>query len=154
MIHHAVELDDILFMLNLDGAAREMEIGLAVQGWSELVEPLKAVASDIKEPLPVDDRIGLYSDMFSFTVAGVPSAGLIPAGPRERRGFSHTAADTVDKVSPKNLRRDAILIARLLLRLANWEEWPAHHRTPAEIEQMLEEKGLAEVLRWEGRYPF
>jgi Zn-dependent M28 family amino/carboxypeptidase len=152
--HHADELNHIIFMLNLDGAAREMEIGLAVQGWSKLVEPLKAVASDIQEPLLVNDRVGLYSDMFSFTVAGVPSAGLIPAGPRERRGFSHTAADTVDKVSPKNLRRDAILIARLLLRLANWEEWPAHHKTPAEIEHMLEERGLAEVLRWEGRYPF
>jgi Zn-dependent M28 family amino/carboxypeptidase len=151
---HGADLDNTVFMLNLDGAAREMEIGLAVQGWSELVEPLRAVACDIEEPLPVDDRIGLYSDMFSFTLAGIPSAGLVPAGPRERRGFSHTAADTVDKVSPKNLRRDAILIARLLLRLACLEEWPARHKTSAQLKQSLDERGLAEVLRWEGRYPF
>lgn len=50
----------------------------------------------------------------------------------------------MNKVSPKNLHRDALPAARLLARVAN----------RADIKQMLEEKGLAEVLRWERRYPF
>jgi Zn-dependent M28 family amino/carboxypeptidase len=152
------EVAKVEFMLNLDGAGRGGDTNLILQGWNELRGLFTALGKEMKQPLTVGSQISPYSDMFPFAMAGVPSATMSSAGdPRSGRGWGHTAADTLDKVSPRGLAADAMTVARLFLRLANIAEdrgWPARRRTPEELKALLAEQDLLEVLTIEGRYPF
>ncbi|MDI6895018.1 MAG: M28 family peptidase [Bacillota bacterium] len=153
---HRGEVGRFAFMLNLDGAGREGDKFFALQGCPELKEPMEAALRDMKQPLPVGNRPGLYSDFYPFMLAGVPSATIsgFTSGPGAGRGFGHTAADTVDKVSARGLQMDAILVGRLMLRLAAVDPWPGRHRAWPEIKETLAAEDLLEPLRYEGRYPF
>ncbi len=152
---HADELDQLKFMLNLDGAGREGDKGLALQGCIELIPYFRRVAADMKEPLLVDSNFGLHSDMYPFSLAGVPSGYLaVMEEVRTGRNWGHTAADTLDKVSPRWLRLDSMLVARLVLRMACWPEWPGRRRTRDEVRDLMEQLGFLEVLKYTGRMPF
>lgn len=151
---HQDELNNIRFMLNLDGTGREAELGVAIQGWTDLILPLRSMVKDMRDSTAVDNYVALYSDMYSFLAAGVPSAALLPMSQAPVRNWGHTAADTLDKVSLRDLRRDAILTGRLLLRVANADIWPAHRKSPTEVAALLTDYGLREVLEIEGRWPF
>jgi len=144
------------FMLNLDGAGRHGDTALFLQGWEELAPVLRAAMDDMKQPVTVANRLSPYSDMYPFVLAGVPAATMssLGGGPKAGRGWGHTAADTFDKVSPRALQLDALIVARLLLRLANLGPgWPAEHKTPADIRSLLAGEDLLEVLRFERREP-
>ncbi len=154
---HTQEMSHVEFMLNLDGAGRPGESSVVVQGWKELIPVFQQLNEDMKEAFNVRNRISPYSDMYPFVLAGVPAATMASAstGPRGARGWGHTAADTLDKVSPRALQKDALLVARMLLHLANGpENWPAPHKPKEEIKQLLDEEELLEVLKYEERYPF
>jgi hypothetical protein len=71
------------------------------------------------------------------------------------RGWGHTEADTVDKVSLRGLQMAAILTARVLLRMstATAEEWPGRHRTPEELRAQVAENDYTESLQRSGRLP-
>lgn len=151
---HAAELPRHVFMMNMDGAGGLGETTCVLQGWPELVPVLKGLFRDLREPVVVGDQVSLYSDMYPFAVAGVPAGTM---GTHDRRpgqlgrGWGHTAADTLDKVSPKGLRMDAALAARLALRLSHLDPFPAAHKTPADMRTLLEKNGLVEILQYEGR---
>ena len=151
---HRDELDKIAFMLNLDGTGRDADLGVAIQGWTDLILPIRNMVKDMRDSTSVDDYVALYSDMYSFTAAGVPNAALLPMSQAPVRNWGHTAADTLDKVSLRDLRRDAILTARLLLRVSNAENWPARRKSPEQVAALLKDYGLREVLEIEGRWPF
>ena len=151
---HRDELDNIAFMLNLDGTGREAELGIAIQGWTDLILPIRNMVKDMHDSVAVDNYVTLYSDMYSFTAAGVPNAALLPMSQAPVRNWGHTAADTLDKVSLRDLRRDAILTARLLLRVSNAENWTVRRKSPAEVIALLTENGWREVLEIEGRWNF
>ncbi len=165
------EIPKVEFMLNLDGAGRGGETAIVLQGWTELRGLFNDIGKDMKQPLIAVSQISPYSDMFPFALAGVPSATMqaISEGPRTGRGWGHTAADTLDKVSPRGLQMDALTVARVFLRLATLEAgtpgaglpkatwkgtWPAARKGPAELKALLGEQDLLDVLRVEGRYPF
>jgi Zn-dependent M28 family amino/carboxypeptidase len=151
---HAAEMGRHVFMMNMDGAGGVGETSCVLQGWPELVSPLKGMFRDMRESVIVGDQISLYSDMYPFAVAGVPAGTM---GSRDLRpgqlgrGWGHTAADTLDKINPKGLRMDAALAARLALRLSQVEPFPAAHKTPAEMRALLERERLVEILEYEGR---
>ncbi|MEW6523231.1 MAG: M20/M25/M40 family metallo-hydrolase [Bacillota bacterium] len=154
---HMAELKDCEFMLNLDGAGRHGDTALVLQGWSELKGVFRDLSKDMKHPITVGNRISPYSDMYPFVLEGVPAANMMSLGgePRTGRGWGHTAADTLDKVSPRALQMDALTVARLALRLTNLEvSWPAPHKTRQEIKELLDREELLEVLKYERRYPF
>lgn len=169
--HAGDEVQKVEFMLNLDGAGRGGETAIVLQGWSELRGLFNDISKDMKHPLTVGSQISPYSDMFPFALAGVPSATLRSSGvgPSTGRGWGHTAADTLDKVSPRALQMDALTVARVFLRLATldagvpgaglpkatWKgTWPAARKGPAELKELLAEQDLLDVLKVEGRYPF
>jgi len=151
---HAAEMGRHVFMMNMDGAGGVGETSCVLQGWPDLAGPLKGMFREMRESVVVGDQISLYSDMYPFAVAGVPAATM---GTRDirpgqlGRGWGHTAADTLDKVSPKGLRLDAALAARLALRLSRVDPFPAAHKTPAEMRALLERDRLVEILEYEGR---
>lgn len=139
-------------MLNLDGPGRRDELGVALQGWGELIKPLRGIARDMRDPVLIDNYVIPYCDAFPFMTAGLPSATLFPIGEMPERGWNHTPADTLDKISIRDLRRDAILTARLLLRISNARYWSAPRKSLAEVQSLLTAAGFREILELEGRW--
>src|SRR5436305_1374654 len=80
--------------------------------------------------------------------AGVAAGTLASKDSRQGmigRGWGHTEADTVDKVSLRGLQMGAILTARVLLQMstASESEWPGRHRTADEMRKLVEENDYA-----------
>lgn len=151
---HQAELSEVRFVLNLDTVGGPGRLTLFLQGWPELLSRFQDQAQAINPESMVVDRLVPYSDHFPFTLQGVPSAMVASWSGGSGRGWGHTAADTVDKVSPGSLQAAAAFTARLLLHLAaDPEPWPPH-RTQEEVKMLLQKEGLEEVMRLEGRWPF
>jgi len=159
---HRDEAERFKFMLNLDSAGYGTDgAGIQLTGdRTELVQPFRAAARSIGQDLVIDNGLVTTSDHFPFFLEGVPCGSYMRMGPAPGaggtglRGWGHTAADTLDKVSPATLRSVSALLARFVLRLSNLPEWPARGQTQDEIIRILDDYRLSEVLKMENRYPF
>ena len=144
---HASEMAQIRLMLNLDCVVMSRPKGFVfhkIPGAGAYVESLRM---QMREPLPFIDRVHNHSDHFPFLMKGVPTAEI--GGGRfdpRVKAFAHMAGDTPDKVSFTDLREEAALAARLLLRAANDPNWPFGPRTPDEIDELLISTGIREKL--------
>jgi Zn-dependent M28 family amino/carboxypeptidase len=88
--------------------------------------------------MPVGQKINAHSDHFAFFLEGVPSAWMGDAHrPSQGRGFGHTHWDTIDKVEMTQLRDASSVGARLALRIANADVFPASRRSKAAVEELL-----------------
>ncbi len=149
------EVEQVDFMLNLDGGALNSGRGLALQGLEELRPLFGSYCREMGYPLELNNRVGTASDHFPYWMRGVPAASMFarrPAG--QGRGFGHTRADTLDKVSEVELKESAMVAARLLLRLAEHPEPIGRLRSRAELRQILLDHDLEEPLRAQDKWPF
>ncbi len=152
---HMAEMKNIDFMWNLDGAGRPGSKDIALMGFSELLPYFRGIAKDMMHPMIVDNKISMYSDMFPFFLKGVPSGYFnVMEQQSLTRGWGHTIADTLDKVSLRGLQGDAVQLARILARMASGTGPIAKHKTEKQVKELLEAEGLGEVLRLEKRWPF
>ncbi len=131
---------------------------ISLTGTPELVPYFQHLADEFAYKFDVVDRFAGHSDHFPFALAGVPAGTLSSKDSRQGmigRGWGHTEADTVDKVSLRGLQMGAILTARVLLRMstASDEEWPGRHRTAEEMRKLVEENDYTESLTRSGRMP-
>jgi Zn-dependent M28 family amino/carboxypeptidase len=150
------ELKRIKMMINTDavGISAKTGHGFVVCGPTELVPYLEALIDglgtfDREWELPkVTQAIHFASDHWPFYTRGVPAAHFrdVPADPIDL-WYSHTTADTVDKVAPKGLKDAALILSLVLMRLADADEIPIPHTPVEEIDKILEENGIAENLR-------
>jgi Zn-dependent M28 family amino/carboxypeptidase len=69
------------------------------------------------------------------------------------RGWGHTAADTLDKLEPRNLREQAILLTELVVELAA-DGTEIEHRDPEAIAAQLADEDLAEGVQITGDWPY
>ena len=90
-----------------------------------------------------------YSDMYPFHLLGIPSISFSSSAPDGSWNFIHTAADTFDKMTPRGLMLDSLVVARLLARLLYDPAIP--HKTPEETAASIAH--LGEVFEFEGRLP-
>jgi aminopeptidase YwaD len=149
------DLAPVDFMLNLDGGALGSGRGLALQGLEELRSLFGGFAQEMGYPLELSNGIGTASDHFPYLMRGVPVASLFARRPAGMgRGFGHTMADTLDKVSEVELRESAMVAARLLLRLADHQGAVGRKRSKDEIKALLLEHDLEEPLKAQGKWPF
>jgi Iap family predicted aminopeptidase len=157
---HERELRRCRYALNLDGAGQGQggsEV-ISLTGTPELVPYFQNLADEFAYRFDVVDRFAGHSDHFPFALAGVPAGTLSSKDSRQGmigRGWGHTEADTVDKVSLRGLQMGAILTARILLQMstASESEWPGHHRTAEEMRKMVEENDYTASLTRSGRMP-
>jgi hypothetical protein len=75
----------------------------------------------------------------------------VPSDPIDEL-YSHTTADTVDKVNVKGMKDAAVILALVLARLADEEVIPVGHTPTDDILASLEKDGTAEILRAEKRW--
>ncbi|WP_252700840.1 M28 family metallopeptidase [Natronosalvus vescus] len=135
-----LDLESVRAVVNVDGAGRFRNL----KAYSHASEPLAEMATDVSDqwgqPIVHDPDPHPFSDHWPFLRAGVPSLQLHsePADGGERgRGWGHTAADTRDKVDPRNLREHAMLTALVTRTLTKQE--PPRVEEPTLRDVLLEQ---------------
>lgn len=137
---HAEELDRIRFYLNLDSAgATSNNRDIVLNEWPDLQPLLERWREEMALGFEIGQRTSAFSDHFPFFMAGVPTAGMQSADPSlAGRGYGHTKYDTVDKVDQTCLREASTLAARLTMRIASEENWPAARRDDEAVQELLD----------------
>lgn len=156
---HIDELPDCRLMINCDGIGRFGTSRAKIFNPDELVTSIKRIVSEHSLPLPVQKmkwRPG-SSDNWPFTIEGVPTMSLsgsrTVAEEMEGRGWiDHTHADTVDKLDPIRSREAAMCLASVIVGAARGSEELAPQTPKEDILRILEETGVKEELRLEGRW--
>jgi len=144
---HDAEMADLRFMLNLDSAAEYKREGVTLHGVPELDSLFREFGEEMKTELPLAQRVSPYSDHWSFFLKGVPTGGGGDAGsPPSGPGFGHTKYDTMDKVDIRNLRDAAAQYSRLMIRIANVDDWPAKHKTQEEVKAFVKAQGYDDTV--------
>ena len=151
---HQAEMGQVRLVLNADCVGVGGGMGICTQRWPELTAALRAHMQTIDETANVNDGIVPFSDHFPFTLAGV-AAVMVSGGPGESgHGYTHTCADTVDKVSAIRLQGVALNLARLALRVGSDEQWSVGRRSPEQVRDVLIQSGHDQALRMDGRWRF
>lgn len=153
---HPNEIDQWALMVNLDSGVGPGPHGFITNGFTDLHPLIETFARHMGHPLTVSERIVTAADNFPFFMAGVPAINLQgeKRDPSLGRGYGHTAADTLDKVQEVNLKASAAVMARVLLRLADYAGPLGRHRSRREVRQMLIEQNLERPLRAQDKWPF
>ena len=131
---HAAELQNARFMLNCDTPALGKPHGLGFHECPKGEAYLAGLSEAMKEPLLYQNRHHCHSDHYPFILQRVPTAG-VGGGPQEPpvQHFYHMAADTADKVRVEDLQAKAAFVARILMRIANDDNWPLAPRSKAQV---------------------
>jgi len=150
---HAAELPHIRFYLNMDAAGGKTNTrDIVLNEWANLQSLFEQWAEEMAHPFAVAQSVSAFSDHFPFFMAGVPTGGMESA---ERsltgRGYGHTQYDTVDKVEIGCLREASVLAARLALRIASQEPWPASQREEATVLELLDSPDYREESEFRER---
>ena len=153
---HRDELVPVSFMLNLDACVGSSPAEFLLNGFKELRPLLQGFAADMRYPLGLKQKVVTASDNFPFVMQGIPAINLVRRGvdPRLGRGYGHTAADTLDKVSEVDLRESAMVAARLVLRAASHQGPLGRRRSQDEVRDMLIGQELEEPLKAQDKWPF
>lgn len=154
---HEADASKTRFMLNLDGAGRGKggTESVTLSGRPELVPWLEAFRDEAHYAFKIVDLLNSHSDHYPFAIRGIPSGTLMSEDDSSTmvgRGWGHTEADTLDKASLRGLQMSAVLTARLLLRIAADDAFPAAMTPANELRQQLEEMGLDTALKRSGRW--
>ena len=146
---HANEIDNIRFMLCLDGGGRSGRQGFMLNGWPNLEPLFTELSDDIGSEIPVWQGVFPGGDHWSFLMKGIPTACIGDPEediPWKERGFSHTIYDTVDKVDPRILKECIANSSLAILKIANTDEWPVTHLSEEQVNQLVKNMGHQESI--------
>ncbi len=139
---HADELSNIRFYLNMDSAGAVVNKGINLNEWPALQSLFEGWSDDMALKFAVGQTVSAHSDHYPFFMAGVPSGGIEEVRKSlTGRGYGHTMYDTLDKVRLTGLREAAALAARLALRIAAEDHWPAARRSEQTVLDLLDSPG-------------
>lgn len=150
-------LGHLALMLNLDGAAGPVAThGFLTQGFADTDAILREYAKTFGYRLALRDRVVTATDSFPFFMHGIPALHFTARteNPALGRGFGHTAADTLDKVSEVDIKAAVMTVARMLARLADHDGPLGARKSPDEIKQVLIDQDLERPLRAQDKWPF
>jgi carboxypeptidase Q len=151
---HAAELGNIVAAFALDWGAGPI-VKLPTAGHSELV-PLLTEFNELTPELhlePPNDGWLFMTDAYAFTLAGLPGIAPLVRAP----GYfeqAHSAEDTLDKVSLADLRQAMTVLALASFFLADANDIPEGHFTPAQTAAALIEGKQKAMLEVFGLWPF
>ncbi len=143
--------EKLVFSMNLDGAGRGNggRDTINVTRDDAWAAYFKDLARELSYEYVVGDSLSVHSDHFPFFLLGYPSATMrsqdATAG-MIGRGYGHTEADTVDKVTPRGLQMGAVFAARVAARLACADSYPGGRRNEDAVRAILEDDGMLDVL--------
>jgi Zn-dependent M28 family amino/carboxypeptidase len=163
---HEDDIKNVDIMINGDGLGRWPNPFLSVNNPPELVGPLSKLLAEWK----IDASAGVAdsrnpgwctaSDNHPFTMEGVPTLGIGGRGRASVIGTSgrgaalrdHTICDTMDKIDKFLTRQYAILLAELMMALAQTDEPLIRHSTKEEVLEALGQYGYIDALKAQRRW--
>jgi Zn-dependent M28 family amino/carboxypeptidase len=148
-----VDFDRIKAVVNNDGVVRGRDLQAFTHGFDDLGDAVGRVADRLDHPIDAIPRQQPHSDHWPFVTWGVPGAMVMSDTGERGRGWGHTAADTLDKVDPRTLREQAILVTELVVELAD-ESTTVARQEPADIAAALEAEDKAEGMKVIGSWPY
>jgi carboxypeptidase Q len=151
---HKAEMPNHLAAIVLDNGQGPV-VGFDLGGRADLVPAVTKFAGALRSfgEFRTDDDVEFGTDNGPFIVAGLPGINLGQDSP-EYRYTHHSAADTLDKVKPEVLARNATLMGLTAFWIASRPErfaspWPAERTA-----RMLVEKRQDTFLKSIGEWPF
>ena len=115
------DLDRVKAVVNVDGAGRHRDLTALTHTSDTTAAVARRVADRTRQPIAVDGEPHPFSDQWPFVRRGVPALQLHSDSGERGRGWSHTRADTRDKVDDRIVREHAMLTALLVAELAGRE---------------------------------
>ena len=145
VLKHDNDLDRIRFYLNMDMAGAITPKDIILNEWPDLAALFEGWREEMALEFGVGQSLSAHSDHYPFMLAGVPTGGIGSLkGGSSGRGFTHTMYDTLDKVEMRSMREAAALAARLALRMASEENWPANRLSAQMVEGVLDSRDYRE----------
>ena len=145
--------DSIKAIVNNDGVVRGRTLSFFTHGFDALDDAASEVGDRFDHPVTTIPRQGPHSDHWPFVKWGVPGYHVMSETGDRGRGWGHTFADTLDKVEPRVLREQAILLTELVVHVAS-EGFAVEHKPPEEIAAALEGEDQAEGMKVIGDWPY
>ncbi|SDC23378.1 Zn-dependent amino-or carboxypeptidase, M28 family [Natrinema hispanicum] len=149
----AADSDAIKAVVNNDGVVNARTLEFVTHGFDALAAVADEVAERYDHPIETVPTLGPHSDHWPFVVEGVPGCYVKSVSEGAGRGWGHTFADTIEKLEPRTLREQAILLTASIVALAR-EDVTVDHRTPEDIAVDLEAQDLAEGMKITGDWPY
>jgi Zn-dependent M28 family amino/carboxypeptidase len=158
---HKEEMKKIAIMINLElgrlaNKTGSQHVAFTFYQPDELKDYLEDFAEVVGYPMTINKGHSAASDHWPFYMKGVPTIYMHAEPTMQEivngRGWGHTSADTMDKVDHRNLQEGAMIVSRLLLRLANKKDKIAKHTSPDEIQKKLEKNGMRKILEIENKW--
>lgn len=147
------DLADVRAVVNSDGVVGGRTLRAITHGFDGLRSAAEATADRFDHPIETDPSQSPHSDHWPFVLSGgVPAIHAVGESDDRGRGWGHTRADTIDKLEPRNLREQAILLTALVVRLAR-DDADLARRSREEVVAALERENEAEGLRITGDLP-
>jgi Zn-dependent M28 family amino/carboxypeptidase len=163
---HEEDIKNVDLMINGDSLGRWPNPFVAISNPPELVGPLSRLVEEWKIDVPVGvmDRQNpgwsSTSDNHPFIMKGVPTLGI---GGRSQLGIAgtsgrgaavrdHTMCDTLDKIDKIVIKQHTILIAELMMALAQRDEPIIRHSTKKEVLEALRKYGYIDALKAQRRW--
>ena len=143
---HAGDMQNIRFYLNMDSAGRVSPKDIMLHEWPALQSTFERYQKEMTLDFAVGQSFHTASDHYPLLLKGVPTGGIQAVRQTSTgRGYGHTAYDTVDKLTLTDLRDAASLAARLAMRVAEDDDWPAGLRDQEAVNKLLEQPDQQEV---------
>ncbi|OYR43656.1 MULTISPECIES: M28 family peptidase [unclassified Halorubrum] len=148
-----VDPDRVAAVVNVDSNVFGRTLKLDHHGFDALETAAERVGDRFDHPVSLGGELVPHSDHWPFVERGIP--GYMVSGETEGRGrgWGHTGADTLDKLEPRNLREQAILLTELVAELAD-ASVTTERRDREEIAAALEREGKATGMKITGDWPF
>ncbi|MWV63262.1 M28 family peptidase [Halorubrum sp. JWXQ-INN 858] len=147
----AHDLDDVVAVVNCDGAGRARDLIAKTCGFPGMRDAAESVVGSLRHPVQIVPGVNTHSDHWPFVQRGVPGV-QIQSDTGDGRGFGHTFADTLDKTDPRAIREHGIHVTRLVEHLANGDRIAS--RDPDGIAEELRANDLETPMRVAGDWPF
>ena len=149
---HADNLHKIRFYLNMDAAGGMASKDINLHSWSVLQETFEKYREEMALDFGIGQSFHTASDHYPLLLKGVITGGIEPVRQTSSgRGYGHTKYDTVDKVTLRGLRDAASLAARIVLRVANEDNWLATPRDASAVDELLNQPSRADLMAYQAR---
>ena len=147
---HADQLDQVRFVFNMDSLFSATAAGIAVMWAPRMRDRIDRALQQAQCPVDVRDLFCMSSDYLPFMLEGIAAAR-----PADWTGdfppWSHTFFDTPDKVPHVWIRHNAMVFARLLLRLlTDPGPLPIRRKSRAQVQDLLSREGVLDTVRLYG----
>ncbi|MFC6726181.1 M28 family metallopeptidase, partial [Halobium palmae] len=140
-------------VVNVDSNVHGRTLTLDAHGFDELEDAAESVGERFGHPVSVGGDLVPHSDHWPFVRWGVPGYVVAAESDSRGRGWGHTHADTLEKLERRTLREQAILLAELVVDLAD-EGTSVERRDPRDVAAELEAEDLAAGMKVTGDWVY